>query len=294
VPAGQTFTDPARYGVIRARLLCFAVALGLSAFLAAEELRVLVIKSRPAVEMIPLVKPLLAPGDYINANGYQLIVRTAPANFRQIEQLLAQIDKAPRMLTVTVRQATLAESQALRQSVSGSIKAGDARVTVKGGTSGARGGATVIGRDGSGDSVVRYEGQQENLRSQGKHNQMVRVLEGQRAFVQMGQAVVLGVPGYGSAPGAFYERTLTNGFDVLPRMQGEQVTVEILPHMNTLQNPRTGEANIREAGTTVRARLGEWMEIGEIREQENTRNRSLASGSSRQGSESWRVLIKVD
>ncbi len=72
------------------------------------------------------------------------------------------------------------------------------------------------------------------------------------------------------------------------------VTVEILPHLNTLRNPRTGEGDVREAGTTVRARLGEWIDIGEIREQENTRNRALTSGSQRQSVDSWRVLIKVD
>jgi len=259
---------------------------------AANEIRVLVVKSRPAAEMIPLVQPLLAPGDYVNASGYQLIVRTSPANFREIEKLLAQIDKAPRTLTVTVRQVTLSESQALRQSVSGSVKAGDARVAVKGGTPGARGGATVTRRDDG--SFIRYEGQKDEVRSQGRHNQMVRVMDGQRAFIQMGQSVVLGVPGYGGAPGTFLDRSFTNGFDVLPRTQGEMVTVEILPHLNTLRNPRTGAGDVREAGTTVRARLGEWIDIGEIREQDNTKNRDLASGSSRQASGSWRVLIKVD
>jgi len=276
------------------RRFVFAVLLLASLSAVANELRILVVKSRPAAEMIPLVQPLLSPGDYINASGYQLIVRTGPANFRQIEQLLGQIDRAPRMLTVTVRQATASESQALRQSVSGSVGSSNARVTVPGRAPGSGGGATVIGRDGENRNVVRYEGQQDDVLSRGQHNQMVRVMDGQRAYIQMGQSVVLGVPGYGGAPGAFLERTFTNGFDVLPHTQGDAVMVEILPHLNTLRNPRTGEADVREAGTTVRAQLGEWIDIGEIREQGNTRNRALAAGSRRESADSWRVMIKVD
>jgi len=276
------------------RRFVFVVLLLASLGAVANELRILVIKSRPAAEMIPLVQPLLSPGDYINASGYQLVVRTGPTNFRQIEQLLAQIDRAPRMLTVTVRQATASESQALRQSVSGSIGSSNARVTVPGRTPNAGGGATVIGRNGENRNVVRYEGQQDDVRSRGQHNQMIRVMDGQRAFIQMGQSVVLGIPGYGGASGAFLERSFTNGFDVLPRTQGDAVMVEILPHLNTLRNPRTGEADVREAGTTVRARLGEWIDIGEIREQGNTRNRALAAGGRRESTDSWRVMIKVD
>lgn len=72
---------------------------------AEPELRVIALKHRLADEVLPVVRPLLAPGESVNGMDSRLIVRASSRTFAQIEQVLAEIDTARRNLRIQVRHA---------------------------------------------------------------------------------------------------------------------------------------------------------------------------------------------
>src|SRR5574341_2153174 len=80
-------------------------------------------------------------------------------------------------------------------------------------------------------------------------DQRIQVLEGGHAFIATGQSQP-GVMG-----GTTYFRETASGFEVVPRLTGSGVVLEI-----SAQRPTQGLV------TSVTARLGEWVELGTIGE----------------------------
>ena len=109
---------------VRGLLLVGLACAGAGAASAADdEIRVLPLKHRTAEEVIPLLRPLLAPGDALTGTDYRLIVRTSDKNLKEIERVLAQIDAARRTLRITVRQTLADEHATERHELSGTARA---------------------------------------------------------------------------------------------------------------------------------------------------------------------------
>jgi type II/III secretion system protein len=122
--------------VSQAARLNFWMGVCLCAFALAAQaqqqiLEVITLGYRQADEVIPLLRPLLAPGGALTGTNNQLIVRTTPANLAELKQVLAVVDARPRQLVISVRQGSVADAARDRASVSGSAGAGgNAQVTV--------------------------------------------------------------------------------------------------------------------------------------------------------------------
>ena len=109
----------------------FAVAvIAATAFFAAQaqELQIIELQYRLADEVIPILQPLLEPGGVLTGTDDMLFVRTSPANFAQIQQALAVIDRKPRQLAISVGQGTVSTEG--RSAASGSVVVGDGDVRV--------------------------------------------------------------------------------------------------------------------------------------------------------------------
>ncbi len=271
-------------------LLLASVALG-------GELHVIQLKHRPAQELLPVVRPLLAPNDAVSALDYRLIVRTTPKRLAEVERVVQQLDVARRNLMLTVRQGSHAEIRDRSQGVSGEVDVGrDARVTLPRRPNDDRG---ITVEQQSGDARLRYQGREERGTARDERTQTLRVQDGNRAYVQLGQSVphvkrILSLAGrrVTVAQGVEYQNVVT-GFEVLPRVQGERVQLEITPRLSSLADPATGLANFQELRTTVNVRLGEWIDLGAISGAgENVRRAivdSAVSGSTEQRSVWLRV-----
>src|SRR5690242_19982240 len=96
-----------------------------------QVLEVIPLGYRQAEDMIPMLRPLLAPGGTLTGMKNQLIVRTTPSNLAELKQVLAIADAAPRRLMISVRQTSGMDVSRDSASVQGSVGVGDhARVTV--------------------------------------------------------------------------------------------------------------------------------------------------------------------
>ena len=242
-----------------ALLLCSLVAA-----VGAQSLEVIDLKHRRAEELIPVLQPLLEPGGALTGQDYKLFVRASATNVAQLRQALAQLDRQPRQLFVSVRRSTQQEIEREGASVAGTVRSGDAAVAVN------------EPRRSSSGVTVRATDDSTNDRSVGVAS--VQVLEGNAAFISSGTSVpiVTAVAGGGGrrpwAAAASSYRNVGSGFLVTPRVANTEVVLEIEQQDEQLRN---GNIRTQSLSTQVRGPIGAWLALGDISES----SRSTRSGT---------------
>ena len=259
-------------------------------------LEVITLKYRNADQVIPVLKPLLAPGGTLSGMQNRLIVRTTPQNLAELRQVLDTLDAAPRRLLISVRQEGSAETGRSAAEVSGSVRSGDVRATVPG--SGSReGGAVAIRR---GDDRVRARIQDSRSAATDRSVQTLQVMEGGEAWIQVGQSVAVqgssvtvGPQGAQASQATSYRDT-GSGFRVRPRVSGQNVTLEISTRRDSVADADSQHFNVQRVDTMVTGRLGEWLELGGIARQGTLTERGTLSRSTRSDADDRRILLKVE
>jgi len=270
----------------------------------ANELEIINLKHRSAEELLPVIRPLLGSDEMVSGMNYQLILRASPRNIEQIKGLLNSIDTLPRRLKITVMQDVDSETVARLTEVSGSVGLGrNARISVP--SAGNAGGASVSVGQGQ-DSVNARIISTRTLENDHK-TQQLQVLEGNRARVSSGQnvavprrQVIQNVWGTQVIETTQYQ-DVSSGFYVLPRVNGDQVTLEISTQNDSLapnQAPNmTGNypvTRIQNTSSRVSGRLGEWINVGGLGQQGSVDHSTISSRSSSRLDEQRNVLIKVE
>jgi hypothetical protein len=244
-------------------------------------LEVITLKYRSADQVVPMLRPLLAPGGTISGLQNRIILRTTPDNLAELRKVLDVVDAAPRRLLISVRQDAAGLSSSDQAELSGSVGAGDVRVTVPGSRATKGGGEVEIRR---GDDAVRARAGSDRSTSASSAVQTLQVLEGNEAWIQVGQ----------SAPAGDYYQEAGTGFGVRPRLSGDRVTLEISTRRDSLSARDPGNVDVQRVDTVVTGRLGEWMELGSIAQQASRSERGTLSRDTRSGSGSRSVYVKVD
>lgn len=261
---------------------------------------VLPLKYRKSEQVIPVLQPLLGRDSSISGFQNQLVVRATPAELAQLKRVVADIDTAPKRLLITVRQDADQERDRREAELSGSIGNQNARITVPG--SGSREGGNAVFRDG--DDRLRGRAVDSQRSSSSSTQQSIQVLEGYSAFIRVGESrplrsrqvvrtVVNGQIVDRVVEGTDY-RDASTGFSVVPRVQGNIVTLDIDPQRETFEESRRGTVNVQRVVTTVSGRLGEWMDLGGISESRSDNQSTLLGRSSTSSSERRGVQVKVE
>lgn len=251
-------------------LTAFSICLmAVTAF--SQSLEVIDLKNRTAQELLPALQPMVASGGAISGQDYKLFVRTTSANLADIRRVVAQLDRAPRQLLVSVRNAT-------RQQIE-------------------REGVAVGG-------TLSTQGAQGSVRAQDSHSQRqvdgvasVAVLEGNAAAINNGSSVPIVtavVVGGGRNPriGAQTQyRELPNGFIVTPRVNGERVVLDISQRQDSLRN---GTVDTQSLQTQASGRLGEWVTLGGVAEASTSTQHGLGSRQYSTSSDERSLWIKVE
>lgn len=279
--------------------LFFCLLLTLLCPPAVAETEVIPLQHRSVDEVLPIIRPLLDADGVASSMNNQLILRTSPRNLAEIRKVLESIDSAPRRLRITVLQNVDRATVSRLIEASGRVGVGGhARVTVP--PSADRDGLSVDAAQGE----DRLHARAESTRSlQDDHkSQQVQVLEGNRAFIQAGKSVpipqrqIVQSP-YGTRVTDTTEyRNVTSGFYVLPRVSGDRVTLEISTRNDSLPPDQRGypAPDIQQAATTLSGRLGEWLVVGDIGQQQESAGSTIASRSGSSVSEQRNVLLKVE
>lgn len=248
-----------------ARPLVACVLMGWLASAGAQDLQVIELRHRLADHVIPALQPLLEPGGVITGMDAMLFVRTSPGNFEQLRQAAALLDRRPRQLRLTVGQGTVATEA--RSAARGSATVGSDDVQV---------GVNRPPGDATGVAVTAdHATQQADLRNVSS----IRTLEGNETYIAVGQSTPY--------------RAADTGFYATARVSGDTVTLEISPR----QQRFAGRGGVVESGgatTTVSMPLGEWIELGAIRETTAGSTGGLLVWGRHGGASEYSAWVKVE
>lgn len=231
-----------RSGLVRLALAA-ALAWCAGASFAQQALEIIPLRHRTAEQVLPALQPLLEPGGTLSGMRGQLFLRASPGNAAEIKRALAAIDQPLRRLVISVRLDESLERERRDIGVSGTVSGSGARIGVT--------------------------AEQSHRTSEGRVDQRVQVLEGGRAFIATGQSRPVLIEGTTAL------RDVTSGFEVVPRIAGGLVSLEVAQ-----QRPTQGPV------TTVTARLGEWVELGAVAQ--------TMTATGRREAQARRVWLKVE
>jgi type II secretory pathway component GspD/PulD (secretin) len=234
---------------------------------AQNSLEIIGLRHRTAEQVIPVLRPLVEPGGTLSGQGTQLFVRTSPANLAELRQALESIDRPAKRLQISVRFDDAA-SRSRR---------------------GVEAGGTLSNRG----SNVEIRAEDRQTTSSDQVDQKIQVLDGGHAMISAGQSRPVKQRQYIQTPGGVVSQEVTvvqdrtSGFEVVPRVTGKDVQVEILQQ-------RASRASTQRAASTVSGRLGEWFELGSVAVSGSRDETGIGTARSAQNSETRRVWIKVD
>lgn len=269
-------------------LLLFGVAAGAETVFEVIELRY-----RSPDELLPVLRPLVEPEGTIGSAQNKLVVRAPREQMRELRRLIAELDSQPQQLLITVRQGGTRDSRTRARGVSGKGKFGDVTVDVPPNVDPSLPGVGVAGSKGG----VEVRGGARESHSDESGDQQLMVLEGREAVIYVGQEVPYPVttvtPGGVVSETTEFRQVMT-GFLVRPRVQGDQVTLDVSPQRESLEPGKSGAVNVSRLSTSVSGRLGEWIDLGAVTQQGSFGHRDRFSRSETSTETRGEVQIKVE
>jgi len=263
-----------------------------------RELEIIPLKHRLVSDVLPIVKPLVEPGGTVTGMNNQLIIKASPGNIAEIRQVLDSLDRAPRQLMITVRQGGSSKRRESAQGLSGRYDSGE--ITVETDGSLRREDLLAEIEDGEGNRL-EYEMRDRTSYGNDRNTYRVQATEGYPAHIQAGVSLpfptqnVYVTPGNVIVHDGYQYQDATSGFYVLPRIQGDTVTLEIAPRTVQVQ---TGHGppviRLQDVYTTVSGRLGEWISIGGLDQSGSRSDQGLLNRRDSRSSEQSSFQIRVD
>ena len=237
-------------------------------------MEIIALQNRPVTEIQPLLSPLLEGNEVVTGEGFNLIIKASPNRLENIRKLVKQLDTQLHNLNISVLQTSQKTAEQLNAEAA--IAASPSTIRMQG-----------MAADTS-DFHSRRTAQQ------------LRTLEGRPAHIQVGQVrpienAAIYNSGYGY-PGVAVNTQLqeaSTGFAVIPRLQNnDEVIIDIAPWSDRFLN--NNWITTQSVQTTVRAHLGEWVEIGSVGGDGQSDNRGFTGFNFSTHKNELRILIKID
>lgn len=267
-------------------MFLFCLLVSVLALASNHRLAVIELKHRPADEVIPIISPLLEPGNTLSGDGFRLFLTTSPENLIRIREVIAHLDRASRQLAITLVQGEHALDTLSRLSVSGTVAIGD-HVKIGAG-----------GRRDQPPNTVAVDARSSRSTQRSTDVQRVLVADGAAATIYVGLSapVFLGSPvhrGVRHREVVGYREMFT-GMQVIPRVSGQRVTLEIETHRDRPTGGPSGETQTQQIRTRVQGSLNEWIEIGGILTTTQGTDTGLTHGQSDRTANQRQVFIRVE
>ncbi len=241
---------------------------------------VIPVYNRPASEIQPLLESLLESTDQIVANGDNIILKTTPERLQAVTNIIRKLDNPLRNLQITVIQSREITADQLNAGLSVRLN-------------------TPLSNPAQsrGNLSGYYNQFQGNNNSQ--NTQTIRALEGVPAQIKVGSVVPVSTyQTYRDGYGYPYENRstqfveATTGFEVTPRLVGQQVALDVSPWSGRFD--ARGQIQTQETNTSIRANLGEWVEIGDVEESGQSSGNGVLSANRQSVQNNLLILVKVD
>lgn len=261
-----------------------AAILSLNA-IAATDFKIITLQHRFVEDILPIIQPLAGSEGVITGMQNQLIIRASPEKMIEIEQVIATFDVARQNLKITVSHQSNLQTTNDGVTVNGHTKIGNTVISTH-----------KYPKNYTSDIQVDIKNNQTKTTS--GSNQFINVIEGERAFIQVGQSVpftqewITLTRRYLSHQQTIAFVDVSTGFSVRPRYIGSQIELEITPRISQLN--QNGVIDFEDLSTVVLVNKDEWLDLGSIMQQRDDVSRAILStlaGSQTQGS---KLSIRVE
>ncbi len=253
------------------------------------------LQNRPAEEIIPIVKPMLGTDDAISGQGFRIFLRSSPQTLSQVKEMIDLLDIAAKTLQISVFQGNTRGLSALDIGANIQIESDDASIDI-GTDKNKKGGGSITYSTSNGSGSINSTSTRMRLQDNPIHQ--IRVTEGTEAYIETGEQIPYFSGTHwitpGTVAGGIEYKDVTTGFYVLPRIHGDNVTLQVSPFKNSQGNTRGGNIETQSANTTITGRIGEWILIGGASEQIKRSQSGAASYSSTQSRTNESIWIKAD
>ena len=183
-------------------LLCLFLP-GITPLLADYPIEVIELQSRSVDEVLPLLQPLVGSDATLTGMGNKLVIKANAQRVQEIRQLLAELDRPPRQLRITVDKGDDALRASRGYNASADIRLGDnSQISIN------SPGKPV---DSSRAQVQLRDRSTTTTRTS---KQFVQAMEGQPAYISSGLRVPLRTTDGYYAAGVPYYRSTTQLYDV--------------------------------------------------------------------------------
>ena len=279
---------------IRALKYSFLIfLLAVPAVMAQERLEVIPLQTRQVEDVIPIIRSLLGRDGTVSGMRNQLIVRTTPRKLREIKILLEKIDAQLKNFRITVKQGTRSQLNKLEQEIEATVPIGEAgRVIINPGNKDSEG-LIIAGETGNGSIRGRFL--QRNSSLDEMNTQVVTTLEGNAAAIyftrQIPETRSFKTGNKVTQLESTRFKNVRSGFMVLPRIRGDQVTLEISPQQSRIIN---GQIETVGLSTVLRGQVGEWIELGGLNQNRNEQSSGIGSRNTSEQVEKRSVFMKVE
>ena len=234
---------------------------------------------RSAEELLPVVRDILGDQGRVSPYGSQLVVNASPAKIGEVRVLLQQLDTQPKRLLISVQSGETRFNQQHGYDVNARIGNSNASVQIGEGA----------------DNSTRIIRRSSDARS--GEVQQVQATEGYPALISAGQSIPL-TTAQTDAYGRLYPQTqyqdLNRGFYVTATVHGDNVALMISNQRDRLSQQQYGVIERQSAETRLAGKLGQWIELGAIKQELATDERSVLRSHRTQGREDSQIRVKVD
>ncbi len=273
-------------------LLIFSLFLA-SPVVGQTKLEIIPLKNRLVEEVIPTIRSVLGKRGTVTGIQGQLIIRAHPKALQEVKHILSQIDVALKNLRITVKQGTRLRLKEEERSVAAEIPiGGNGRVII-----GSPGSDKVVVGHGRSDGNLQVRLLDKKQKSDEMDTQIVMTIEGRPASIHITQSIPIREVRNLRSGNQITEvesirfKDVRTGLMVLPRLNGDQVTLEVSP-----QKSRVNGQSIETFGidTVVRGQIGEWMELGGVTQKRKGAEAGIGNRTATHNDESRKVFFKVD
>lgn len=268
----------------RRSVLTLLLALLLPATAIAEavlRIEVVTLRYRTVDEVLPVVQPLLDARGRMTGAHNQLIIRSTPDNLRELLPVIRHLDAPARQLILHVEQGEASATQSRRATLDAAI--GDRN-------------RIEIGNPTRPNSVVARIGAGSGS---GENNsvQRIQTLDGRAAHIRTGKLIPIvntTVDSYGHPVTQIEHQSADKGVWVTPRLVGEnEVELEISTRHDD-EERQAGRLQTRRSESTIRGRLGEWIDLGGVGNEESRDDKALSGIRSISTHRDFNLRVKVE
>ncbi len=239
---------------------------------ARQVIELIPLQSQLPQNIIPVIRPLLGADGAINSMNNQLILKVEESQLSEIKQLIRQLDRPAQRLLI--------------------------EVSLEGGGQGRQSGYDVKGRlSTQGNNRADVKIKEYRTRDRYDSSQVIRATEGYPALINYGRIIPyqeydIEVRGNRLRQRQYTSfRNATSGFYVIPRLNGNQVSLEIQQHRN--QYHTDGSMAVQGASTFVSGQMGEWIRLGGIGQTTNRHREGVINRSTRNINEDQQIYVRV-